>query len=89
MSHPTRLWFRAKTHVFLVNFAGLVPHANLRPTAETSALISIPASRKCKLHFLPFLGEEVVVGGKQSGDIQTFSLPAFDRAAVAWLDDTK
>ncbi len=80
---------QGKTHVFLVNFAGLVPHANLRPTAETSALISIPASRKCKLHFLPFLGEEVVVGGRQSGDIQTFSLPAFDRAAVAWLDDTK
>jgi hypothetical protein len=78
-----------KTHIFLANFAGLVPHANLKPSAETSASISIPASRKCELHFLPFLGEEVVVTGKSSGNVQTFSLPAFDRAAVAWLVDTK
>jgi hypothetical protein len=56
---------------------------------EESIRIKVPASRRCKLHFLPFLGEEVMLDGKRSGESQTFSLPAFDRAAVAWLEDTQ
>jgi hypothetical protein len=78
-----------ETHIFLVNFAGLVPHVNLKPSTEESVRIRVPASRKCKLHFLPFLGEEAIVDGKRNGESQTFSLPAFDRAAVAWLEDTQ
>ena len=76
-------------HVFLDNFAGLIPHQNLKPSAETSTRITIPASRKSRLHFLPFLGDEQVIDGTLSGEHRVFSLPAFDRSAVAWLEDTK
>jgi hypothetical protein len=76
-------------HVFLDNFAGLIPHQNLKPSAEVSTRITIPASRKSRLHFLPFLGDEQVIVGTLSGEHRIFSLPAFDRSAVAWLEDTK
>jgi hypothetical protein len=76
-------------HVFLANFAGLIPHDNLKPSAETSTRITVPASRKSQLHFLPFLGDEQVIDGTLSGEHRIFSLPAFDRSAVAWLEDTK
>jgi len=76
-----------KQHVFLANFAGLVPHRNLKPTTESSTRIAVPASRKCVLHFLPFLGEEQVVVGARLGDALVFTLPGFERAAVAWLED--
>jgi hypothetical protein len=76
-------------HVFLVNFAGLVPHQNLKPSAEIGARVTIPASRKYVLRFLPFLGDEQVIVGTLSGDQRIFPLPAFDRSAVAWLADAK
>ena len=80
---------QGEVHIFLVNFAGLIPHVNLKPSIEASTRISVRRSRKCELHFLPFLGEEVVLAAKRNGDAQMFSLPAFDRAAVAWLVDSK
>jgi hypothetical protein len=76
-------------HVFLANFAGLIPHHNLKPSAEIATRITVPASRKSVLHFLPFLGDEQVIAGTLSGEHRTFALPAFDRSAVAWLEDTK
>jgi hypothetical protein len=76
-------------HVFLANFAGLIPHHNLKPSAEMSTRITVPASRKSQLHFLPFLGDEQVINGTLSGEHRIFSLPPFDRSAVAWLEDTK
>jgi hypothetical protein len=72
-------------HVFLANFGGLVPHHNAKPSTETSVRLAVPASCKCVLHFLPFLGEEQTVASASIEDKQVFSLPAFDRAAVAWL----
>jgi hypothetical protein len=76
-----------KPHVFLANFAGIVPHHNLGPSAENSANITVPAARKCVLHYLPFLGEEQKVSSTRTGDSQVFALPGFDRGAVAWLED--
>ncbi len=78
-----------QTHVFLANFAGLVPHHNSKPSTETSVRLTVPASCKCVLRFLPFLGDEQTVTSASTGDKQVFSLPAFDRAAVAWLDHKK
>jgi hypothetical protein len=78
-----------KTHIFLANFAGLVPHRTLIPSLESAARITVPASRNCALHFLPYLGEEQLVKASFSGNQQSFLLPAFSRAAVAWLEDTK
>ena len=78
-----------QTHVFLMNFAGIVPHQNVRPSLDDSVKLTVPADRKCVLHFLPFLGEEKLVTSKKTGDLQIFSLPAFDRAAVAWLENAQ
>jgi len=75
-----------QVHVFLANFAGLVPHRNLKPSREGSARITVRAPPKAVLHFLPFLGEEQVVTATRAGEAQIFPLPGFDRAAVAWLD---
>jgi len=46
-----------KPHAFFLNFAGLVPHRNLVPSPESNARIVVPASCKCGLDFLPFLGK--------------------------------
>jgi hypothetical protein len=77
----------SEPHVFLVNFAGIVPHRHLKPAAERSVNITVPAARKCVLHFFPFVGEEQRVSSTRTGDSQIFALPAFDRGAVAWLED--
>jgi hypothetical protein len=76
-------------HAFLVNFAGLVPHRNLVPSKESGALVVVRTSRKCSLRFLPFLGETQQVEGKREGDRLVFEVPAFDRGAVVWIEDTK
>jgi hypothetical protein len=78
-----------KPHAFFLNFAGLVPHRNLIPLFETGARITVPASRKCSLEFLPFLGEAQRIEGKRKGDRLVFELPSFERGAVAWIEDTK
>jgi hypothetical protein len=74
-----------QTHIFLANFAGIVPHLKVKPTADSSVRVSVHAPCNCELHFLPFLGEEQVVPSAADGDKLSFSLPVFDRAAVAWL----
>jgi hypothetical protein len=76
-------------HVFLMNFAGIVPHQNVKPSPDDSVKITVPSRHKCVLHFLPFLGEEQRVTSRPAGDTQVFSVPAFDRAAAVWLEDTQ
>jgi len=78
-----------RLHIFLMNFEGIIPHHNLKPAMVSSVSITVPATRKCVLHFLPFLGNEQKITAKRAGDSQIFSLPAFDRGAVAWLEDTQ
>jgi hypothetical protein len=76
-------------HVFLMNVAGIVPHQNVIPIPDGSVTITLKSHRKCVLHFLPFLGQEQRVDPHPSGDAQVFSLPAFDRAAFAWIEDVE
>jgi hypothetical protein len=78
-----------RLHIFLMNFTGIIPHHNLKPAMVTSVSITVPSSRKCVLHFLPFLGNDQKIASKPSRDSQVFSLPPFDRGAVAWLEDTQ
>jgi hypothetical protein len=78
-----------KPHAFFANFAGLVPHRNLVPSLESHARIVVPVSRKCSLEFLPFLGKVRRIEGQAKGDHLVFELPAFDRGAVVWIEDTK
>jgi hypothetical protein len=76
-----------RAHVFLMNFAGIVPRHTLRPSLDDSVTLTVPRERTSLLHFLPFLGEEQVLSSTTVGGAQTFHLPAFDRAAVAWLEE--
>jgi len=78
-----------RPHIFLMNFAGIVPHQNVRPSSDDSVKIAVPSRRKCVLHFLPFLGDEQRVTSRTAGDSQIFSVPAFDRAAAVWLEDAQ
>jgi len=78
-----------KLHVFLSNFAGIVPHKNVRPTPESTARIVVTAGPSATLTFAPFLGTEQVLQGERLGSQLIFHLPPFDRGAVAWLNDSK
>ena len=78
-----------KLHVFLSNFAGIVPHKNVRPTPESAARIVVTAGPSATLTFAPFLGTEQILQGERLGGQLIFHLPPFDRGAVAWLNDSK
>ena len=78
-----------KPHFYLSNFAGIVPHHNVRPTPESAARIVVTASSHTTLTFVPFLGTEQTLHGERSGNQLIFHLPPFDRGAVAWLNDSK
>jgi hypothetical protein len=76
-----------KPHIFLANFAGLVPHKIAVPAAEQGARITVSNTKKCSLKFLPFLGEMLVVHGEEVAQHQEFVLPPVERGAVVWLDE--
>jgi hypothetical protein len=76
-----------KPHVFIANFAGLVPRKVGVPTPELGVRIAIPATRKSTLRFLPFLGEVQTLSGTRDGDTLVFTLPKIERGAVAWIED--
>jgi hypothetical protein len=78
-----------KPTIFLANFTGLVPHKIAVPTPLTAVRISIPVADHRTLHVLPFLGETQTVPGQRMGDRLVFTLPALERGAVAWFEDTE
>jgi len=78
-----------KLHIFFANFSGIVPHRVVKPTPESSASVTLTAGPKTTLTFLPFLGEEQTIAGKAAGSKMTFHLPAFDRGAVVWVNESK
>ena len=78
-----------KPHVFLANFAGLVPHRVAVPSPQTGVRISVPAERKCTLRFLTFLGEQQTLRGQQAGDRTIFVLPPIERGAAVWIEDMR
>jgi hypothetical protein len=87
VSYPAKV--EGRLHVFLTNFAGIIPHKQVKPTAEISARIIISVGPHGTLSFLPFLGTETELSGERSGDKIVFHLPAFDRGAVVWLNNSK
>jgi hypothetical protein len=78
-----------KPHVFLANFAGLVPHKVAVPSSQNNVRISVPAGKKRTLHFLPFLGEPQTVAGRETQGRLIFLLPSIERGAVVWLEDAQ
>ena len=78
-----------KPHIFLANFAGLVPHKVAIPSPQTDVRISVPASKNYTLHFLPFLGEPQILNGRQMAGRLVFLLPPIERGAAVWLEDAQ
>jgi endo-alpha-1,4-polygalactosaminidase (GH114 family) len=78
-----------KPHIFLANFAGLVPHKVAVPSPQTGVRISVPAERNCTLRFLPFLGELQTLMGQRAGDRSIFILPPVERGAAVWIEDRR
>ena len=78
-----------KPHVFLANFAGLVPHKVAVPSPQTGVRISAPADKNSTLGFLPFLGEPQHLTGQRVGDRLVFTLPPVERGAAVWIEDAR
>ena len=72
-------------HIFLANFAGLVPGKTATPAPASGIKISAPAADGAVLVYLPFLGERQIVHGTKQGDRMEFVLPPVERGAVAWI----
>jgi hypothetical protein len=72
-------------HIFLANFAGLVPGTNATPAPASGIKISAPAADGAVLVYLPFLGERQTVHGTKQGDRMEFVLPPVERGVVAWI----
>ena len=75
------------THIFLANFTGLIPHKVAIP-APAIVRIYTPAHNSHVIHFLPFLGKVQSIQGQLVGDRTVFVLPALERGAVAWFDES-
>jgi len=78
-----------KPHIFIANFAGLVPHKVATPTPQANVRITISTEVNRTLQFLPFLGEQQRLTGQRVGNRLTFVLPRVERGAVAWLEDER
>lgn len=78
-----------KPHIFLANFAGLVPHRVAVPSPQTDVRISVPVERNCTLRFLPFLGEPQGLSGQRVGARLVFTLPPVERGAAVWIEDAR
>ena len=87
IAHQARV--DGKLHVFLINFSGIMPHQQIKPTSETSARIVVATGPRATLSFLPFLGTEQTLSGERLGDKMVFRLPPFDRGAIVWVSDSK
>ncbi len=72
-------------HLFLANFAGLVPGKVATPTPVTGARVRIPAALGNSLAYLPFLGQTQILHGTKHGDTMEFELPAIERGAAIWV----
>jgi hypothetical protein len=72
-------------HIFMANFAGLVPGKNATPAAASGIKISASAAGGAVLVYLPFLGERQTLHGAKKGDRMEFVLPPVERGAVAWI----
>ena len=75
-----------KTTIYFANFGGLVPNKVGLPSAAQDVEVSVPAGKSETATFLPFLGEEMTVKGKVSGDRMIFILPPIDRGAVVQIE---
>jgi hypothetical protein len=75
-----------KPHIFLANFAGLVPgkKAMQEPVSNIKISVNDPAAKT--LVFLPFLGESQKIEAVHANGQTTFVIPKLERGGVAWIE---
>ena len=77
-----------KPHVFFANFAGLRGGVNPVQTPQKDVRVEVAGTSKAQGYFLPFMGEVSKVDGVVADGKVTFKLPAIDKGAVFWWDDS-
>jgi len=78
-----------KMHFYVLDFEGLVPRAVVTPQPQCNLRITSPRDAGNVIHFVPFLGTESLIRGKEEGASITFELPTLERGAIAWLERAK
>ncbi len=76
-------------HIFLANFAGLMPGKSATPVPASGIKISVLAADEDSLVYLPFLGKLQTLHGVKNRDRMDFLLPPVARGAIAWVQRRK
>ena len=72
-------------YLFIANFEGLKGGEQLTPSVQNDVRIEVPSSFGTSMHLLPFLGEESILKGQQTGSRIAFVVPSIERGAVVWF----
>jgi hypothetical protein len=72
-------------HIFLANFAGLIPGKNETPVPVSGIKISVSAEDGDSLVYLPFLGKSQTLPGVRNRATIDFILPPISRGGIAWV----
>jgi hypothetical protein len=76
-------------HIFLANFAGLMPGKSATPVPASGIKISVLAADEDSLVYLPFLGKLQTLHGVKNRDRMDFHLPPVARGAIVWVQRRK
>ncbi|HOZ20885.1 MAG TPA: hypothetical protein PLO28_03815 [bacterium] len=75
-----------KPHLFLANFGGLKAKEVAVPAAEQGVTVTFPGTAASRVHFLPYLGTELLLEGQHADGRVKIVLPPLERGAVVWLE---
>ncbi len=81
--HEARIGDRV--YLFFANFDGLQAGAKATPAVQQDIELRMPRQFGAKLHWLPFMGSEILIDGQPTQKGPRFSVPTLDRGAVAWF----
>ena len=74
------------THVFLMNFKGIVAKKKLLPEVEAGVTIEFAAKAKMHAFVLPFLGSATELPVERTGNRLQVRVPPFERSTVVWFE---
>jgi len=56
------------------------------PAAEQGVTVTFPGTAASRVHFLPYLGTELLLEGQHADGRVKIVLPPLERGAVVWLE---
>lgn len=75
-----------RTYLFFANFSGLEKGRHETPAPQNGIRLETSVAQKRRLHWLPYLGTEIVVPPQASGGTLSFTLPVLEWGAVGWFE---